>query len=271
MLLRVLETGEMYPVGGQKPVRTDVRLIAATDAQLEDQIREGRFKAPLMHRLSGYSIRVPPLRERREDIGPLFIHFAREQLEVLGEAHRLSPEDAMADPWLPASLAVKLVRHGWPGNIRQLRNVARQLVINSRGQARLVLDPQLANELDSGAPVPTQQMDTPPPPASKPTAEKAPRRKPSEVNESELIAALRACAWDLQAAADRLGIPRPSIYDLIDKNPQLRTAGDLSKEEITRCYRECGGDLDAMAQRLEVSRRGLLRRVKELGLAPKTP
>ena len=54
-------------------MRVDVRLIAATDANLEERIREGRFKAPLLHRLAGYEIRVPPLRERREDIGPLFL------------------------------------------------------------------------------------------------------------------------------------------------------------------------------------------------------
>ena len=70
----------------------------------------------------------------------------------------------------------------------------------------------------------------------------------------------------MKAAADRLGIPRSSIYDLIDKNPHIRTAGDLSVEEITRCFRECAGDLDAMAQRLEVSKRALGRRIKELGL-----
>jgi two-component system nitrogen regulation response regulator GlnG len=277
MLLRVLESGELYPVGGQRPVRTDVRLIAATDALLEEQIREGSFKAPLMHRLAGYSIRVPPLRERREDLGPLFIHFAREELEALGEAHRLAPGDAFAEPWLPASLAAWLVRYDWPGNIRQLRNAARQLVIGSRGQPRLVLDPQLARELEIDLPTPGRPPEAPPPRDSKPVGGKAPppvervapRRKPSEISEQELISTLRACGWDLQATADRLGLPRSSIYDLIDKSPHLRTAGDLSNEEITRCFQECGGDLDAMAQRLEVSRRGLLRRVKDLGLTPK--
>ena len=61
MLLRVLESGEMYPVGGQTPIATDVRLLAATDANLEEKIREGHFKAPLLHRLAGYEIRLPPL------------------------------------------------------------------------------------------------------------------------------------------------------------------------------------------------------------------
>ena len=71
------------------------------------------------------------------------------------------------------------------------------------------------------------------------------------------------------ATAAALGIPRPSLYELIDKSAHLRTAGDLSAEEITRCFHECGGDLDAMVRRLEVSRRALGRRLKELGLEKK--
>jgi len=270
MLLRALETGELYPVGSQTPVRADVRLVAATDAHLEEKIREGHFRAPLLHRLSGYVIRVPPLRERREDIGPLLLHFAREELERLGEASRLSAEDPYAAPWLSAKLASRLVNASWPGNIRQLRNVARQLVIGSRGQPRLVLDPQLALELD-GAP-PSAGRAPEPSPAPEATASPkrdAPHRKASEVTEPELLAALRACGWDMKATAEKLGISRPSLYALIDKSPHLRTAGELSLEEITRCFEVCGGDLDAMVERLEVSRRGLLRRVKELGLLPR--
>ena len=92
------------------------------------------------------------------------------------------------------------------------------------------------------------------------------RRKPSDVTDAELLEALRASAWDIKGAAERLGITRPSLYMLIDKSPSLRTAGDLSVEEISTCFRECGGDLDAMVRRLEVSKRGLQRRVRELGL-----
>jgi two-component system, NtrC family, nitrogen regulation response regulator GlnG len=267
MLLRVLETGELYPVGADQPVAIQVRLIAATDANLEQRIRDGQFKAPLLHRLAGYEVRIPPLRERREDIGPLFYHFARQELEAIGEAHRLAPEDPYARPWLPASIAAQLVRHAWPGNIRQLRNVTRQLVISSRGHAQLRLDPLLVEELaaDLAAPAPVgsipEQSPIPPPELVGP-----PRRKPAEVPEHELLEALRACAWDLKAAADRLRIPRPSIYVLIDKSPNIRRAGNLSAEEIATCFRACGGQLDEMVVRLQVSKRALTRRLKELGL-----
>ncbi len=263
LLLRVLETGELYPVGGHTPVAVDVRLIAATDADLETSIREGRFRAPLLHRLAGYELGLPPLRERREDIGLLFFHFARQELEALGEVHRLEPADPRAEPWLPSSLAVHLVRHAWPGNIRQLRNVARQLAIGSRGRATLMVEPKLARDLDAAVPPASLPQATPSIPGE---GQARGRRKASELSEQELLEALRACSWDLKAAALRLGISRGSLYDLIGKSGHLRTAGELSAEEVSRCFQECQGDLDAMARRLEVSRRGLLRRVRGLGL-----
>ncbi|MCU0684405.1 MAG: sigma 54-interacting transcriptional regulator [Polyangiaceae bacterium] len=288
MLLRALETGEFYPVGASTPVATDARIVAATDAHLEVQIRDGRFKAPLLHRLAGYEIRLPPLRERREDVGLLFYHFARELLETLGELARLEPPGPDADPWLPTSLAVRLACHDWPGNVRQLRNLARQLVIDSRGAPGLRLDARLARELSAttpaaarppappargpaasasdAGPAPAESSAAPAPAGGAPSPEPAPRRKPSEIGPDELLAALRESGWGLQAAADRLGISRPSLYDLIEKSPAMRTAGDLSAGEIALAHRECGGNLDAMVRRLQVSRRALARRVRELGL-----
>ncbi|HEX3757583.1 MAG TPA: sigma-54 dependent transcriptional regulator [Kofleriaceae bacterium] len=272
-LLRVLETGEIYPVGAERPVATNVRLIAATDANLEEQIQRGQFRAPLLHRLAGFEVQIPPLRERREDIGVLFYHFAREELEALGESHRLSPQDPYARPWLPAHIAAQLVRYAWPGNIRQLRNITRQLVIESRGLPQLRLDSRIADQLGMGTRPASAGPPRPPSdpaiavprPASNPAIEV--RRRPSDVTEGELEDALRACAWDLKAAADRLRIPRPSIYDLIERSSRIRTAGDLGAAEIEQCFQACAGDLDAMVTQLQVSRRALSRRLRELGLA----
>ncbi|REG33295.1 two-component system nitrogen regulation response regulator GlnG [Archangium gephyra] len=270
-LLRVLEKEEMLQLGSPIPIPTDVRVVAATDANLEEKIREGRFKEPLMHRLAGYDIRLPPLRERREDIGLIFFHFAREALAEFGEAWRLEPEDPKADPWLPASLAARLVRFSWPGNIRQLRNLTRQLVITSRGQKQLSVEAQLDKELGPaatplGRPLRLPEAVDPhatPAPRAPAEPKVVPRRKPSDISEHELRTALRANSWDLKKAADQLGIPRPSIYDLL-RRYNIRTAGDLSAEEITRCYRECQGNLDAMVQRLEASKQALRRRIKEI-------
>ncbi|HEX8698238.1 MAG TPA: sigma-54 dependent transcriptional regulator [Myxococcaceae bacterium] len=281
-LLRVLETGEVYPVGGNAAVSVDVRLITATDANLEERIQRELFRAPLLHRLAGFELRLPPLRERREDIGALFVHFARQELEATGEPHHLRQKDPRADPWLPASLAVRLLRYSWPGNIRQLRNVTRQLVIGSRGLSQLRLDARLEQELDSAViPLPGRPQQVRPPrepqepelpaPELEDTAEPdealLPRRKPADVGERELLQALRDSAWDLKATAERLGISRASVYLLIDKSSLLRTAGALSAEEITRCFHECQGNVDKMVQRLEVSRRALQRRLREMGLS----
>jgi two-component system nitrogen regulation response regulator GlnG len=269
LLLRVLETGEVYPVGGHSPVAVDVRLITATDADLEERIRQDLFKAPLLHRLAGYEIQVPPLRDRRDDIGVLFHHFARQELDSLGEAHRLDSA-SQSEPWLPPALAVRLVRFSWPGNVRQLRNLTRQVVIGSRGLPGLKANPRIEQELDAAAtPIPKRSASSASPAPQEPANAPEPspsRRKPSDVTDAELLEALRGTAWDIKAAAERLGITRPSLYMLIDRSPSLRTVGDLSPEEITRCFRECNGDLDAMVQRLEVSKRGLQRRVRELGL-----
>jgi two-component system nitrogen regulation response regulator GlnG len=230
--------------------------VAATDAPLEEHIREGRFRAPLLHRLAGYEIRLPPLRERPEDIGLLFFHFARPELEALGEATRLLPEDPLAEPWLSPALVLLLLRHPWSGNVRQLRNVARQVVISSRGQPHTQMDPRVLRELGLE-----------PPPSRPRKASGDARRKPSEVTEQELVEALRACAWDLKATAARLGITRGSLYNLIDRSSRIRTVKDVGPEEIIQCFQACEGNLDEMVQRLEVSRSALQRRVKELGLS----
>jgi two-component system nitrogen regulation response regulator GlnG len=280
-LLRVLETGEVYPVGGNTPVPVDVRLITATDANLEERIQRELFRAPLLHRLAGFELRLPSLRERREDIGTLFLHFARQELEATGELHRLRSEDPRAVPWLPAPLAVHLLRYAWPGNIRQLRNVTRQLVIGSRGLPQLRVDARIEQELSSaviplpGRPLRVRSSPVPdeselPVPGLEDTAEPdevLARRKPADVDARELLQALRDSAWDLKATAERLGISRASVYMLIDRSSLLRTAGDLSAEEITRCFQECQGNLDKMVQKLEVSRRALQRRLREMGLA----
>lgn len=97
-----------------------------------------------------------------------------------------------------------------------------------------------------------------------------PRREPSNVTEGELEDALWACAWDLEAAADQLRIPRPAICDLIERSPRVQAAVDLGANEIEQCFHACAGDLDAMVARLQVSRRTLSRRLRELGLVDGT-
>ncbi len=205
----------------------------------------------------------PRCDERREDIGLLFHHFAREELEALGRRWRLEPEDSSTEPWLPAPLAARLVRYGWPGNIRQLRNLTRQLIIDSRGQSRLRLDPRLEKELSGPALSPAS------PPASKPVAppaKESPRRKLADYTEEQIVQALEENTWEIKKAAERLDVARSTLYDWLKRSPHVRLADGLSAEELARHYRECQGQLDSMSQRLKLSRWALVRRLKELGI-----
>jgi two-component system nitrogen regulation response regulator GlnG len=257
MLLRALETGELQPVGGREHRRVDVRVVAATDEELEAAIGSGRFRAPLFHRLAGLVVRVPPLRARKEDIGRLLIHFLLRELEAVDRLERLDPPPGGKPLWLPAGLVSRLVRHPWPGNVRQLKNVVRQLVAAN-------LDAEVVDEAHLPAeflvPGPAEEegaLDGGPGPS-------APMG--SEIDEHDLVAAMRANRWQINATALVLGISRNTLYALIEKSPLLRKAKDISGDEIRRCHAECEGDLDAMMEILEVSKRALQLRLKELEL-----
>lgn len=118
-LLRVLEIGEFSRVGSSAVLQTDVRVIAATNKDLAREVEAGRFREDLYYRLSTVIIRVPPLRERREDILPIFEHLQ----------HRFAQKYNTAGPRLMDSAKELFLRYRWPGNIRELRNVAEQTVV----------------------------------------------------------------------------------------------------------------------------------------------
>src|SRR5947207_1601865 len=118
-LLRVLSDGKFYRVGGHDQVATDVRIIAATNQNLEDRVKAGRFREDLFHRLNVIRVHLPPLRERREDIAILANHFLKQSAAELGvEAKHFAPE------------TTDYVTHlAWPGNVRQLENTCRWLTV----------------------------------------------------------------------------------------------------------------------------------------------
>jgi len=140
-LLRALETGEVVPVGGQQPRPTDARVVAATNAQLDAAMAEGRFRPDLYARLAGYVVRLPALRERREDIPELARHLLAQATE--GPAPRLS-----------ADLLERLLLHPWPMNVRELRTVMQRLALLSAGRSSLDAD-VLPSELLCPPPQPT--------------------------------------------------------------------------------------------------------------------
>ncbi len=137
-LLRVLSDGKFYRVGGHEQIGTDVRIIAATNQNLEARVTDGRFREDLFHRLNVIRIHLPPLRERREDIPALTRHFLKKSAAELGvEPKRLGTETENY-----------LARLPWPGNVRQLENTCRWLTVMAPGQTIRVEDlpPELRNE-----------------------------------------------------------------------------------------------------------------------------
>jgi two-component system nitrogen regulation response regulator GlnG len=264
MLLRAIETGEIYALGAQRAEQVDVRLISATDANLDTLVEQGGFRAPLLHRLAGYEIHLPPLRARRDDIGRLLIHFLGLDLAEIGETDRLDRSEPA--PWLSMSLVTRLVRYDWPGNVRQLRNAIRQIVIANRGRAEAALPEPLARQLEPPAPA-GAAVD--PASGTHALSHRAgpPRRHPADISREELAQALHAHRWNIRATAAALRIPRTSLYRMIEASPGLRTAGELDADEIRACHRDTGGNLDAMVERLRVSKSALQRRIKELSLA----
>lgn len=118
-LLRVLDGVPYYRLGGTKKVTVDVRVVAATNVNLEDAIQGGKFRADLFHRLSPIQIRVPPLRERVEDIGPLAAFFLDQH-----DPRRRFAQDAIE----------VLAKYSWPGNVRELRNVVTRAAVYSSGE-----------------------------------------------------------------------------------------------------------------------------------------
>jgi len=137
-LLRVLSEGKFYRVGGHEQVETDVRIIAATNQDLEERVKDGRFREDLFHRLNVIRVHLPPLRARREDIPLLARYFLKQSAtELAVEPKQLLPETAAA-----------LARLPWPGNVRQLENTCRWLTVMAPGQTIRIEDlpPEISSE-----------------------------------------------------------------------------------------------------------------------------
>lgn len=123
-LLRALESGEVVRVGSNEPRHVDVRLISATNHDLDKLIEQGKFREDLMFRIKGVRVHIPPLRERREDIGPLVRHYVERFSKKLDKPVNRVADDAM----------IALTQYPWPGNVRQLINVVQNMVIVCEGE-----------------------------------------------------------------------------------------------------------------------------------------
>ncbi len=138
-LLRVLEEGEFDRVGGSHTIKVDVRVIAATNRNLEDAVRKGEFRSDLYYRLNIFPITLPPLRDRREDIPMLVTHMVNQLSKKLGKMIEIVPSETMA----------RLRCYSWPGNIRELRNVIERAVIITQGTELNMIDDLNLQSLDA--------------------------------------------------------------------------------------------------------------------------
>ena len=263
-LLRVLSDGQFYRVGGHQPLKANVRVIAATHQNLEERVRHGAFREDLFHRLNVIRLRLPALRERREDIPMLTRFFLQKSAKELGvEAKRITD----------AALA-RLMAFDFPGNVRQLENICHWLTVMAPAQVIEAKD--LPPEITGPVPAPAAATAAVPAPASTAvaalpaaTAEPAPAAAwspPSEpvaaapaVPAEPLAAAPLAWLSDLEREArSMLQAGSPEVWDTLTRQFEgrlIRTA-----LEVTR-----GRRIEA-AQKLGIGRNTITRKIQELGL-----
>ncbi|MDX2018683.1 MAG: sigma-54 dependent transcriptional regulator [Deltaproteobacteria bacterium] len=202
-LLRVLQEREFERVGGVETVRVDVRVISATHRNLEQMISEGKFREDLYYRLNVFSITLPPLRERLDDLAVLCEHFIHKFSNATGKRLSGIAPDALA----------MLAHYPWPGNVRELENVIERALILAQGAEVTV------NDLDFGRRL--ANMPTPPAaphgpvPVSTLTSGSASRslnKRLSEQERAEIVAAVEQMQGNIAHAARSLGINRSTLY-----------------------------------------------------------
>jgi two-component system nitrogen regulation response regulator NtrX len=194
-LLRVLQESELTRVGGNRPIRVDVRVIAATNRDLAAAIRGGSFREDLYFRLAVIPLTVPPLRERREDIAALVEHFATQIARETARRPR---------PFAPAALEL-LRRYAFPGNVRELRNLVERLIIMAPGE-RIGAD-QVRAVLPGAAAAAAAAA------GGEPRLGEAVR----EFERRQIEAALEAEGGNMTRAAARLGLERSHLYKKMRK------------------------------------------------------
>ncbi|HXG67475.1 MAG TPA: sigma-54 dependent transcriptional regulator [Blastocatellia bacterium] len=186
-LLRVLETQTFYRVGGTKKVEVDVRFIAATNRDLSQYVAEGKFRHDLLYRINNFTIKLPPLRERPEDIPALAEHFLA---SVSGGAHARFSEEAMD----------VLMDYSWPGNVRELRNVIERVVILASGE--IICAEDLPIELRTQHKAATPEI----------MEEHQNGSSLEELKRKQILSVLEQTGWHQGKASEILGISPSTLY-----------------------------------------------------------
>jgi DNA-binding NtrC family response regulator len=205
-LLRFLETRELWRLGGTGPRKVDIRLIFATNKNLEGLVSAGSFREDFYYRIHVYPIRLPPLRERREDILPITRHF------VAQYARQMNKPDLELDP----DAEQRLVRYDWPGNVRQLRNTIERAVILCEANRLTTMDLGLPDtdgeqaETAGRAPQTNEEL--------KRMKREIRRSSVEEIERSFLVQALEKSDWNITRASKMTGLQRPNFQSLMKKH-----------------------------------------------------
>ncbi|MBN2577195.1 MAG: sigma-54-dependent Fis family transcriptional regulator [Deltaproteobacteria bacterium] len=192
-LLRVLQDGEMRPVGGTEAIRVDVRLVCATNRDLDADVKAGRFREDLFFRINVVTVRMPPLRDRASDIPILVRHFIAKIAQREGR-----PEASVSPQALDA-----LSRYAWPGNVRELENAIERAVAIAKGN--VVLPSDLPAEVYGGSPAPPASIID-----DRPTL--------GELEKRYIALVLAECGGNKKRAAEKLGIDRRTLYRAIERS-----------------------------------------------------
>jgi DNA-binding NtrC family response regulator len=200
-LLRVLETQAFFRVGGTKKVEVDVRVIAATNRDLNQYVADGKFRSDLLFRINNFTVTLPPLRDRIEDIAPLAEHFLA---NVSGGSSRSISDEAMR----------VLMNYSWPGNVRELKNVIERAVILS------------SNEVITPVDLPVEIRAHIPRVAAATASEEDEEFSLDQLKKKQIIRVLEQTGWHQGKASEILGISPSTLYR------QLKSYG------LTRSRRE---------------------------------
>lgn len=195
-LLRVLQQQEVRPVGSNEAVRVDVRLVAATNKDLEGQVKTGHFREDLFYRLNVVRVHLPPLRERREDIPALALHFLRKYAEANGKA---------ISGFAPETMS-RLEAYPWPGNVRELENAI------ERGVAVSAHPILLPDDLPAHI-----VMSTPAGPNGAAAPDSFPLLSLGEVARHQIARVLTVTGGNKKRAAEILGVDRKTLYRLMNR------------------------------------------------------
>jgi DNA-binding NtrC family response regulator len=237
-LLRAIQEGEVEPVGARRSIKTDFRLISATNRTLVDLVKEGKFREDLYYRISVFPIWIPPLRDRLDDVPDLVKHFVA----------RFAAEEGKRIDGLTADAMTLLSTYRWPGNVRQIENAMfRAIVLADRPVLDVTEFPQIAAQVDGWEP-PQLRGDTAPQPVLSTLEPRTP----------------------IPAANVVPMLGRQGQLSILDDGGEVRPLEEIERDLLRYAIAHYRGNMTEVARRVGIGRSTLYRRLKELGLAAET-